>query len=103
MPKYIIKMSGEGKDFYLKWSTVVDAPTTYGMSLDEFKEFYRQEYGNQGIQQLPQRLERVERTGCSAYTKTLDEVLINNRAGDNETEISKAEIFRKYCLERPSE
>ena len=95
-------MSDEKRDFYLEWSTVVDAPTTFGMSLDEFKDFYRQEYGNQEMQQLPQRLERVERTGSSEHGKTLDDVLIANRAGKNETEISKAEIFRKYCIERPS-
>ena len=95
-------MSGEGKDFYLEWSTVVDAPLTGGMSLAEFEEYYRQEYGNQGMQQLPQILERLERTGCSAHGITLDEVLIANHAGNNETEISKEEIFRKYCLERPN-
>ena len=53
------------------------------------------------MQQLLQKLERVERTGCSAHGETLDNVLMYNRAGDNETELTKEEIFRKYCLECP--
>lgn len=96
-------MHGKGKNFYLEWSTLVDAPVTDGMSLKEFKEYYKQEYGNQGMGQLPQRLAKVERTGCSAHGETLDDVLRGNRAGDDERKLSKAEIFRKYCLERPSE
>ena len=103
MGKSIIKLSGEGRDFYLEWSTIVDAPVTYGMSLEEFEEYYKEEYGNKGINQLPARLERVERTGCSAFNTTLDSLLACNKAGDNEVKISKEEIYRKYCLERPIE
>ena len=103
MPKYIIKLSGKGGDFYLEWSTVVDAPTTYGMSLEEFKKFYREEYGNHEMQDFPQRLEMVEKTGCSGYNETLDGLLSCNRAGDKEAEISKEEIFKKYYLEKPAE
>ncbi len=108
MPQYILKMSSEGRDFYLEWSTVVDAPVTYGMPLEEFKEYYRQEYGQEGfddqvMQRLSQRLERVERTGCSAHGKDIDTILLGNRAGENETELTKSEIFRRYCLGIPSE
>jgi len=100
MGRFIIKLSGEGRDFYLEWSTVVDVPITSGMSLKEFKKYYRKEYGSEGMRELPERLRRVESTGCSAPHTTLDNFLSCNRAGDNEEEISKEEIFKKYCLER---
>ena len=103
MGTFIIKLNGEEGDFYLEWSTIVDAPITYGMSLEEFKEFYKEEYGNKGINELPARLERVKRTGCSAFNTTLDSLLACNRLGDNEVKISKEEIYRKYCLEKPVE
>ncbi len=103
MPTYILKMSGEGRDFYLEWSTVVDAPITQGMSLDEFKAYYQKEYGDRGMRDLPERLERVERTGCSAMVESLDDVLSINYAGDDGETITKEEIFKKYCLDKSNE
>lgn len=99
MGNLIIKLHGEGKDFYLDWSTVIDAPISNGMSLEEFKEYYKQLYGEEKVTQLSERLKRVEETGCSARYTTLDHILSCNRAGENERRISKKEILRKYCLE----
>ena len=44
MPRFIIKITDEkdNKDYYMMWSTVVDAPVTYGLSLDEFKEYFKE-------------------------------------------------------------
>lgn len=41
MPRFIIKLTDpkDGLSYYLIWSTVVDAPVTYGLSLDEIKEW----------------------------------------------------------------
>ena len=100
MGRYIIKLSDKRENFYLEWSTIIDAPTTYGMSLEEFKEYYKEQYGNEGMQELPTRLERVERTGCSGHDATLDDLLSCNRAGNKEGRISKKEIIKRYCLER---
>lgn len=100
MPKFIIKLTEKGRDYFLEWSTVVDAPTTNGMQLDEFKEYYQGRYGTEGMKDLPERLARADITGCSHRDyKSLDEVFSANRAGDNEKHISRKEIIRKYCLE----
>jgi hypothetical protein len=100
MPRYIMKITDEkeNKDYYLLWSSVVDAPVTYGMSLDEFKEFYKGEYGDDGMLGLNDRLERVEKTGTSAalYNST-DSFFEYNRAGENETCLDKEGILDKYC------
>ena len=98
MGKYIIKLG----DYYLEWSTVVDAPVTYGMTLDEFKGYYEWEYGQQGMYTLPGRLERVEEKGTSCYDDSdVDATIIGNRAGPDETELTKDEIYRAYCLRQP--
>jgi len=82
---------------HLEWSTIVDAPVTYGMSLTEFKDWYILEYGRSSIDDLNQRLERVEKTGTSAFDFSLDSILSCNRAGPKETELTKEELIEKYC------
>lgn len=96
----IIKLHDEkfNKDYYMEWSTVVDAPVTYGMSLEEFKEYYREEYGNNGMKRLPHMMERVEQTGASDYRyNNVDEFISYNRAGPKEGALSKEGLLRDYC------
>jgi len=97
MGRYIVKIEG----YYLEWSTIIDAPVTFGMPLEEFKEYYRQEYGENGMRDLDIRLTRVERTGTSAHGQRCLDVLRGNRAGPNEKYLSKPEIYRAYCLREP--
>ena len=83
MGKAIIKISDSQQDFYLEWSTSSDSPCSYGMPLEEFKEYYRKEYGEQGMRDLPERLEIVERNGCSLDYDTIDGMLARNQAGED--------------------
>jgi RNase P/RNase MRP subunit POP5 len=98
MGRYIIKI----RDQYLEWSTIVDAPVTYGMTLQELREYIKEEYGNEGLEELPQRLERVEKTGTSAHGGDLEGTLLCNRAGLDETELTEDEIYDVYCLQKPN-
>ncbi len=96
----IIKLNDGTRDYYLEYSGVVDAPITNGMTLDEFKEYYRDEYGRDGFDRLAQRLERVEARGTSEYNaESVDDTLVCNRAGKNETRLTKAQIIEMYCHE----
>lgn len=98
MGRAIIKLS----EYYLEWSTIVDAPTTFGMKLDEFKKYYRQRYGTEGMKELPERLERVEKKGTSFHEDTsYKETIRGNRAGPDESKLSEAEIVKAYCLQKP--
>ena len=63
MGKFIIKI----KDQYLEWLTGTDAPTTYGMTFDELQKYIKEEYGNEGLRILFERLKRVETKGTSAF------------------------------------
>lgn len=95
MPRYIIKI----KDKYFEWSTIVDAPVTYGMSLDEFRSYYRQEYGDSSMSTLDERLVRVENKGTSSMMHdSLKDCISYNRAGDNEKNISIKSIYSRYAM-----
>lgn len=80
MSRTIAKFTHKKIDYYLEWSSIVDAPVTWGMPLEEFKVYYKKQYGLQGMKELPERLERVDKYGTSSYynesTKSL--ICVNN-------------------------
>ena len=93
MGRCIIKIN----DKYFEWSTIVDAPVTYGMNREELKEYIKRQYGNRGMRELPHRLKRVEKRGASWVDKhDLDYTIAFNRAGEDESELTKQEIYEKY-------
>lgn len=99
MPRYIVKLDGK----YLEWSTVVDAPVTEGKTLEEFKADYQLRYGINSMKELGGRLARVEAKGTSSQIDdSIDELILGNRAGENETELSKDELIKQYCSPPPS-
>ena len=98
MPKFIVKID----NFYLEWSTIVDAPVSLGMPLSEFQTWYQAEYGSDGMRGLPDRLARVEKTGTSSfYGETLDDLISGNRAGPDEDELTRDELVAAYCRLEP--
>lgn len=78
MPRYIIKLN----DYYFEWSSIVDAPVTFGMKLEDFKEYYQEAYGIERMRDLDYRLERIEMFGTSSVTPTTPwDMIKGNRAG----------------------
>lgn len=104
MGTYIIKLA----DHYLEWSSVVDAPVTNGMTLDEYKEFYRDEYGRANFESVMSdgfaaRMKRVEERGTSAFDdKTVEDTIWLNRAGPKEKPLHKEEIIEFYIRRKQS-
>lgn len=92
MGKFIIQI----KDKYFEWSTIVDAPVTFGMSHEELFNYIKREQGEQGLRLLPMRLERVNQKGTSAIGSTIDDLISGNRAGINENKLSIDEIYDLY-------
>ncbi len=98
MGTFIVKLH----DYDVEWSTVVDAPVTFGVKRDEFLAYYREQYGKVGMEELPQRLERVEKYGTSSWDReTPEDLFICNRAGPDEKKLTVSEIYRAYCLRVP--
>lgn len=104
MPRFVIKIHDDkfNKDYYMEWSTVVDAPVTYGLSFDEFKEYYQSEYGRNGMNDFDERMKRVEDKGISAHPPfdDLQSLFDYNRAGAKESKIDKEGILERYCRNR---
>lgn len=63
MAHSIIKVEGK----YLIWSTVVDAPITYGMTREQLEKYWRDEYGRRGMEDLAERIGRADEKGTSAW------------------------------------
>lgn len=104
MATYILKLSDDDKDYYLEWSTVVDAPTTYGMSRREFTAYYRRMYGESEMLDFEERMARVDRKGTSALIEeSADDVIRGNRAGKDETRLTKQQIIEHFCRNRPTD
>ncbi len=99
MPRYICKLQDGDKAYYLEWSTVVDAPVTFGMSLEEFRAYYQEEYGRQAMEhEFDERMERVEKTGTSCrLDESLDDTIEFNVAGKDGTCLSKEQIIEAFC------
>lgn len=85
-------------DYYLEWSSVVDAPVTNGMSLEEFKEYFEKEYGTINLPRLESRLKKVEETGTSSSLLSLESLSNFNHAGHDGRTLSIEEIINKYCI-----
>jgi hypothetical protein len=97
MGQYIVKLEGK----YLMWSTVVDAPITYGGTLAELRAYVKERDGENGLRDLTERLKRVEAKGTSAIDEDgPDDVMWLNRAGKGETPLTKAQIIEHYVLQR---
>lgn len=85
------------KDYYLEWSSVVDAPVSAGMKRDDFKKYYRREYGESGMLDFERRMMTADAVG-STWGETAAEVIRGNRAAPHEKSLSLDEIYRAYCL-----
>lgn len=105
MPRYIVKLPCDGEDFFLEWSSIVDAPVTYGMTLEEFETYYKEMYGQQGMQNLPERMARVNESGTSdAISRDpVKEWLEYNRAGEDESQLTFEEIIDEYVRQPRAE
>ncbi len=95
MPRYIIKI----REKYFIWSTIVDAPITVGMTKTQLEDYIKDEYGWQGLNELPERLKRVEEKGTSALEiyNSMEETVKCNRAGNKEACLTIDEIYEKYA------
>lgn len=101
MPRFICKLSEGDKTWYLEWSTIIDAPLTHGMPLDEFREYYCGEYSEEGMRGLDERMARVEAKGTSSHDySSAEELMRGNRAGPKEESLTMAEIIEEYCKKK---
>jgi len=97
MPKIICHLPNGN---FLEWSTVVDAPTTYGMPRGEFDQYALQCYGSNYFEnEHPIRMKRALENGTSSHPPigvSFEKLAAHNRAGPNESCLSIDEIIARY-------
>jgi hypothetical protein len=100
MPNYIIHKDG-AYNFY----TTITEGACYqeALTLEEVHDITRQQYGEEGLKELPARLERAHRTGCSGHDWTLDDCIESNRQGSSETTMPREEFIRRYLTLSPDQ
>lgn len=81
---------------YLEWSTVSDGPTTHGMDLAEFCQYWKEEYGQKGLRELPILLSHAFANGVS-NGEPLDSLLDGNSLGPDGDELSIIDFAKQYC------
>lgn len=91
MGNSIVKHCISGKDRYLVWSSIVDAPITYGITKKQLLQFWRTEYGRSGVEDLERRL-------AAGRTKTVDCMVSCNRAGKDETRLTTEQIVDYFFV-----
>lgn len=93
----IIKLGGQ----YLIWSSISDAPNTYGMTRHELEEHIREEHGRNGLRDLADRMVRVDAKGTSSHDDDSAETTVSgNRAGENETCLTVEQIVEFYVVRK---
>jgi len=97
MPLFIVKLTKGKESFYLEWSGATQRPISKALPLEEFRKYYKKQYGVKSKKDLEERLERVEKSGTSAYDTTVKEILEGNHAGPEESELTPKEILKRYC------
>ena len=105
MGRVLCKIPHEGKDYYLVWSTIVDAFITYGMSLEEFTEWMREEEGRRYMEMdHNRRMEKVEMFGTSsAFNKSPEELISLNHCGPKQQRITMEGIIYDLITRRPED
>lgn len=97
MPSFIIHKDGA----YNFYTTVSDgACYEEALTLKQVHEVIKEEYGNEGLNQLPERLKRAQKTGCSGRGWSLDDCIEDNRSGPNEEHMTREDFIRKYLTLR---
>lgn len=89
MPQFIVAL----RDKFVMWSTIVDAPVSEPMTLEQLTRYMRKEGGEEAIRALPERLARVDAKGTSAINDAdANDTMWMNRAGAGESRLTRAQL-----------
>lgn len=95
MPSFICHHKGR----FNIYSTVSDG-FKWENSVDEAQltEWYTEEYGRRGAEELPPRLQRAKEHGTSSlsWQRSLADLLYTNRAGDNGKRMTIEDCIKRY-------
>ena len=90
------------KDKYFHWSTVVDAPITDGMNLEDFRNWYKNEYSSYYNEKLFDKMidtltkYPAANGNGNPIANTIDEAISFNHAGKNGLYLTAEQIYEQY-------
>lgn len=88
---------------YNIYSTIVDGPMyETALTLKQLEEAITEKYGEAGMRELPERLAKAHKTGCSAPGSTLEGCISANSAGTDEPHMATAEFIAKFLTLTPN-
>lgn len=97
MGKAIIKI----KDKLFLWSTIVDAPVTYGLTPEEMEEVFIEDAVEKAKQDFKSSMKSVDQKGHAFNPfpgkNTVKDIVSLNRAGPDETRLTMEEIYEAYA------
>ena len=101
MPTYIIQHN----NVFNLYTTVADGCYfNSGLTLEELKEWYKEEYGNRGLEDLQPRIDRALEKGTSSLLdNSLKDCISCNRAGPKESKLSYNKFINKYLVINPED
>lgn len=95
MPTYLCHADGK----WFAWSTIVDAPTTYGGTIEDLAEYIAWKFPDMRLSSFVERTATARERGTDAPNQTLAELVSWNRAGHGETCLTLEEIKHIYVHE----
>lgn len=95
----IIKLKKDDQEWYLEWSSTIDAPITFAMSKEEMTIWLRkQRWFDFEIENL---MKQLDKTGCGLpNVKSVEDLIKDNRAGENKECLTYEQIVEKFCLKQ---
>jgi hypothetical protein len=103
MGQYAVKVTDQGRDYYIHWSEIVDAPMFVAVSLADYQSYFLDRFGRDNFDYWTRvgRWDQLETVGLStAFYDTPREAMACNRAGPNETQLTYEDIIERYCQGR---
>jgi hypothetical protein len=97
MGKGIFKVDDNGKERFLVWSSVVDAPVSFACSAKDVVAMFVEASRERAVVEAQAMVERARECGTSSRLDvTLADVACGNRAGPDESELTEDEIIEFY-------
>jgi len=92
MGRCVIQLDGK----FMEWTSVSDGPASLLLTEEQFRRYWREEYGRNRWHELAEILLLVKKYGTSARRYTVDDIIKGNHAGKEGKHLTKKQIVEAY-------
>lgn len=86
---------------YIIWSDKKQHPLTHAMLKEKLFRWIEDNEGQDGVDSFDARIARCDKSGCSSAYHSKSDLILNNKAGDNDESLSEDDILVKYGIHSP--